>query len=288
MKITLSKHAGFCGGVARAFEMVEKIAKDPKTKKPIFVLGSLVHNSDVVKKIEAWGAKKINLETLRKIDSAEIGTLVVTAHGVGPMIYALLKKKNITVVDTTCPRVIKVQRLAKLFSDRKTQIVIVGEKEHKEIKGIFGWARSKAKIVETEKALKRLKLDSQKPIAVISQTTQSQDFLKRTAGYIRAKYPQAEIVDTICLATQHRQGEVKELAKKNDAVVIIGSPESANSTRLFEVAQILNPKSYFVERASQLKKSWFKGVKKVGVTAGASTPDWIIKEVIKKLKSYES
>lgn len=284
MKITLSKHAGFCDGVARAFEMVEKIAKNPKTEKPIFVLGSLVHNSDVVKKIESWGAKKIDLETLQKIESTKIGTLVITAHGVGPKIYELLKKKNINVIDTTCPRVIKVQRLAKLFSDRKTQIVIVGEKDHKEIKGIFGWAQNKAKIAETENALKRLKLDSQKPIAVISQTTQSQDFLDWAANYLKKKYPQAEIVDTICLATQHRQGEVKELARKNDAVVIIGSPESANSTRLFEVAEILNPKSYFIQRSGQLKKSWFKNVKKVGVTAGASTPNWIIKDVIKRLK----
>lgn len=286
MKITLSQHAGFCGGVARAFGMVEKIARDPATKKPIFVLGSLVHNSDVVGRIEKWGVKKIDLETLRKIKDSEIGTLVITAHGVGPKIYALIKKKNITVIDTTCPRVIKVQRLAKIFSDRGSQIVIVGEKDHKEIKGIFGWAEGKAKIAENEQALKRLKLDAKKPIAVISQTTQSQDFLDRAAGYLRKKYPQAEIVDTICLATQHRQGEVKELAKTNDAVVIIGSPESANSTRLFEVAKILNPHSYFIQRAGQLKKSWFRDVKKVGVTAGASTPDWIIEDVIKKLKKY--
>jgi len=284
MKITLSKYAGFCDGVARAFEMVEKIAKNPKTKKPIYVLGSLVHNSDVVKKIEKWGVKKIDLETLQKIESAKVGTLVITAHGVEPKIYDLLKKKKINFVDTTCLRVIKVQRLAKLFSDRQTQIVIVGEKEHKEIKGIFGWAQKKAKIVETEKVLKRLKLNPKKSIAVISQTTQNQDFLDRTAQYLRKKYPQAEIVDTICLATQDRQGEVKKLAKENDVVVIIGSPESANSTRLFEVAEILNSKSYFIQRAGQLKKSWFKNVKKVGVTAGASTPDWIIKDVIKKLK----
>lgn len=286
MNITLSKHAGFCDGVARAYEMVEKIVKDPKIKKPIFVLGSLVHNSDVVGRIEKWGAKKIDLETLRKIESEKVGTLVITAHGVGPKIYALLKKKNINTIDTTCPRVIKVQRLAKLFEEKKYQIVIVGEREHKEIKGIFGWARNKAKIVETEKALKRLKLNSQKPIAVISQTTQNQDFLNRTSKYIKQKYPQAEIVDTICLATQHRQSEVKKLAIENDAVVIIGSPESANSNRLWEVAKEINLRSYFVQRAGRLKKSWFRNVKKIGVTAGASTPEWIIEDVIKKLKKY--
>jgi 4-hydroxy-3-methylbut-2-enyl diphosphate reductase len=285
MRITLSRHAGFCDGVARAFDMVEKIAQNPKTKKPIFVLGSLVHNSDVVARIEKWGAKKIDLETLRNIESQKIGTLVITAHGVGPKIYALLQKKNIAFVDTTCPRVVRVQRLAKVFSDRQTQIVIVGEKNHKEIKGIFGWAEGKAKIAETEKVLQKLKLDSKKPIAVISQTTQSQDFLDWTSDYLRNKYPKAEIVDTICLATQNRQSEVKELAEKNDVVVIIGSPESANSTRLWEVAGKINPKSFFVQRASQIKKSWFKDAKKVGVTAGASTPDWIIRDVIKKLKS---
>lgn len=290
MKITLSKHAGFCDGVARAFDMVEKIAQNPKTKKPIYVLGSLVHNSDVVKKIEEWGVKKIDLKTLQKMSpfdklrARKIGTLIITAHGIGPKIYELIKKKKIDVVDTTCPRVIKVQRLAKIFLERDYQIVIVGENNHKEIKGIFGWSGEKARIIETENELKKLRLDPRRKIAVISQTTQNKDFVGSANRHIQKKYPHAEIVGTVCEATHDRQNEVKKLANLNDAVVIIGSPESSNSTRLFEVAKRINSRSYFVERAEQLQKKWFSKIKKVGVTAGASTPDWIIGDVVKRLK----
>lgn len=148
MKITLSQYAGFCEGVERAYDIVEKIAKDPEVKKPIFVLGSLVHNEDVVERIEKMGVKKVDMTgTLEdffiKIKD-EVGTLVITAHGTGPEIYELAKKYKVDLVDTTCPRVIKVQRLAKAFFDRNAQIVIIGEKNHKEVKGIYEWAQKKA------------------------------------------------------------------------------------------------------------------------------------------------
>jgi 4-hydroxy-3-methylbut-2-enyl diphosphate reductase len=284
MKITLSRYAGFCDGVARAFAMVEKIAKNPETKKPIFVLGSLIHNNDVLSRIESWGVRKLDLETLKKTSGKKIGTLVVTAHGVGPEIYALAKRKGINLMDTTCPRVMKVQRLAKLFSDRRYQIVIVGEKEHKEVKGIFGWSRNKARVVETRKELKNLVLNSKKKILVISQTTQNRDFVEWSGRYMQKKYPQAEVMGTICEATHNRQEEAKKMAKENDAMIVIGSPESANSTQLWKISKKINKKAYFIERASQLKKNWISGMKKIGVTAGASAPDWIIEEAVKYLK----
>ena len=163
MKITLSKYAGFCEGVQRAYEMVEKIASDPKVKKPIFVLGSLVHNEEVVAKIESLGVKKISvegkLEDFFEKNENQIGTLVITAHGTGPRIYGLAKKYQIDLVDTTCPRVIKVQRLAKIFFEKNVQIVIIGEKNHKEVVGIFQWGGESAIFVETAKDLTDLNLD---------------------------------------------------------------------------------------------------------------------------------
>lgn len=291
MEIILSKYAGFCEGVTRAYDIVEKIAKDPATKRPIFVLGSLVHNSDVVEKIEKMGVKKISIEGspedfFEKI-KGKVGTLVITAHGIGPKIYELAEKYGVPLVDTTCPRVIKVQRLAKTFLDRGVQIVIIGEKKHREVEGIFQWVCGKAQIVETEKDLENLQLDPDKKIAVISQTTQDQEFVNSSAEYVKKKYPQAEIVDSICLTTHNRQSEIKNLAQKNDVVIVIGSPESANSTRLWEVARRINPKSYFIQHYSELKKEWFAGCKKVAVTAGASTPGWIIDSVVEKLHSIE-
>lgn len=290
MEITLSEFAGFCEGVQRAYDIVEKIAKDPEVKKPIFVLGSLVHNSDVVEKVEKMGVKKVHVEGplpdfFEKI-KGEVGTLVITAHGIGPKIYELAKEHNVPLVDTTCPRVIKVQRLAKLFFDRGTQIVMIGEKNHKEVKGIFEWAQKKPILIETEEDLCGFVADSKKKLAVISQTTQDQEFVERAAEVIKKKYPQAEIVDSICLTTHHRQSEISQLAAKNDAVVVIGSKESANSNRLAEIAERINPKTCFVERAQDLEKTWFDGVQKVAVTAGASTPSWIIEEVMQKLRNF--
>ncbi len=289
MKITLSKYAGFCEGVQRAYEMVEKIAKDSKVKKPIFVLGALVHNDEVVAKIESLGVKKINvegeLEDFFEKNESQIGTLVITAHGVGPKIYELAKKYQIYLVDTTCPRVIKVQRLAKNFFEKNVQIVIIGEKNHKEVVGIFQWGGESAIFVETEKDLKDLNLDPNKEIAVLSQTTQDQEFVKRAAAQISKKYPKAQILDSICLATHERQSEISQLTKNNEVVIIIGDPASSNSKRLFEIAKRSNKNSYFIQKAQQLEQKWFAGKKTVAVTAGASTPAWIIEEVVLKLKN---
>lgn len=290
MEITLSKYAGFCEGVQRAFDIVQKIAQDPKVKKPIFVLGSLVHNQDVVNKIEEMGVRKLEIqgnlaESLEKMKT-EIGTLVITAHGMGPEIYELAKQKNIDLVDTTCPRVIKVQRLAKNFFERGTQIVLIGERNHKEMKGIFEWAQKKAIFVETEEDLCGFVVENPAgKIMLLSQTTQDQEFVERAVAKIIEKYPQAEAIDSICLTTHNRQTEIKELAAKNDVMVVIGSPESANSNRLFEIAQKVNPKTYFVENASQLQAKWFAGCQKVGISAGASTPSWIIDEVVQYLQA---
>lgn len=288
MKITLSRYAGFCDGVERAYEIITKLAKNPKTKKPIYVLGSLVHNDDVVKKIEALGVKKLrveeNLEKTLQSAKKKIGTIVVTAHGMGPKIYELAKKKGITLVDTTCPRVIKAQCLAKLFFDKLYQIVIIGDRGHKETKGINEWANNGGVFLETKKDLKSLKLDPEKKIAVLSQTTQDEDFVAEMSGAIKKKYPQTEIMETVCMATHDRQNEVKNLAQKNEVMIVIGSPDSANSTRLWQIARKINKKSYFIERADELKNEWFSACGKIGVAAGASTPRWVIREVIKTLE----
>lgn len=292
MEISLSKYAGFCEGVERAYQMVEKIAKDPRIKKPIYVLGSLVHNEDVVKRIESLGVGKLDVEgtieeALDKMKS-KIGTLVITAHGVGPKVYELAKRKGINLIDTTCPRVVKVQRLAKVFFDRMSQIVIIGEKNHKEVKGIYEWANKKAVFVETKEDLQKIKLDEKRNIAVISQTTQDQEFVEDAARTIVEKYPHAQIIDSICLSTHDRQKEIKDIAAKNDAIVIIGSKESANSTRLWEISKKINNKAYFVRDADELKAEWFKGCGKIGVTAGASTPKWIIDEVLDCLRAIKN
>jgi 4-hydroxy-3-methylbut-2-enyl diphosphate reductase len=234
-----------------------------------------------VQKVHVEGPLKDFFKSIKD----KVGTLVITAHGIGPEIYELAKKYSIELVDTTCPRVIKVQRLAKLFFQRDSQIVIIGEKNHKEVRGIYEWAQKRAIFIETDEDLCGLVLDPSKKISILSQTTQDQEFVEKASAEIAKKYPHAEIVDSICLTTHNRQTEIKKLANENDVVVVIGSPESANSTRLWEIAKRENENSYFIEREDQIKEEWFKGVEKVAVTAGASTPGWIIEGVIKKLWS---
>ena len=291
MKIILSQYAGFCDGVDRAYKIVEKIVKDKKTAKPVFVLGSLAHNSDVVKKIEEMGVQKISVEDnlIEYLQNSKIriGTLIITAHGIGPDIYDFAKRKKINIVDATCPKVIKVQRLARNFFKKKYQLVIIGEKKHKEVRGIYEWAGRKAFFVEKKDDLKKIKFNSDKKIAIISQTTQNRDFVKKIVVQIKKGCPKAEAYDTLCLTTHNRQNEVKKIAKSSDVLLVIGSPESANSRRLWEIGKKSNHRTYFLEKASGIKKKWFADCKKVGITAGASTPSWVIKEVIENIKKID-
>ncbi len=283
MKIHLSQFAGFCDGVRRAYEMI--MALDiSKAKKPIYILGSLAHNADVVREINKKGIFKIDLEDFLQSKKGEIGTIIITAHGSGPEIFEIAKEKNIKVIDTTCPKVIKVQRLAKVFSDRNYSIILVGDKGHKEVEGINAWGKGKSRIVSSEADLEKLDFSKDKKIVILSQTTQSEEFFEKAGNFVKNKFPKAEIISTICHTTHDRQQEVSKFAKNNDVVIVIGSRESANSTRLFEIAKEKNSKTYFIENAIQLKNQWFFEMEKVLVTAGASTPSWVIEDVVDKLK----
>lgn len=290
MKTTLSKYAGFCDGVERAYDIVKKMTQDSSVKKPIFILGSLVHNDDVVQNIEKLGVKKIDFkgkieEIVNKIDN-NIGTLVVTAHGIGPKIFEIAKQKSVDIIDTTCPKVIKAQRLAEVAWRRSRQIIIIGKKKHKETMGIFRWTRKHAVIVENEYDIEKLDFIEDARLTIVSQTTQNKDRIDKIVKLILLKYPTAEVLDTVCETTKNRQQEAKDLAKENDIVLVIGSPDSSNSTELWNIAKAVNSKSYFIERVDDIKSKWLKDCRSVGITAGASSPQWIIADVQEYLAKY--
>ena len=285
MKIHLSQFAGFCDGVRRAYEMISALDIS-KAKKPIYILGSLAHNADVVREIHKKGIFKIGLEDFLQSKKGEIGTIIITAHGVGPEIFDIANKKEIEIIDTTCPKVIKVQRLAKVFSARDYSIILIGDKGHKEVEGINSWGKGRSRIVSTQEDLENLYFSNDKKIVVLSQTTQSEEFFEKAGNFIKNKFPDTQIISTICYTTHDRQGEISKLAQKNDVVVVIGSKESANSTRLFEIAKEKNFKTHFIENAIQLEKQWFFEMEKVLVTAGASTPSWVIEDVVEKLEEW--
>jgi small subunit ribosomal protein S1 len=282
MQVTLSQFAGFCDGVKRAYEIVTALA-DKDIKRPVFVLGSLVHNQDVVDRIEKMGIKKIGLEEFRDSKKGEIGTIIVTAHGIGPWLYEHARKNEVDVIDTTCPKVIKVQRLAKYFAGKGATVVLVGDREHKEVKGIDQWSGGKSFIVSSETDIEDLSIEPSEKVILLSQTTQNQDNVRIIYEKLKSKFPDVEMIDTVCSTTYDRQKEVEKLAKKNQVVLVIGSPESANSTRLFEIARRANPRTYFVENASGILPQWLDEAETVAVTAGASSPDWVIEEVLSSI-----
>jgi len=235
----------------------------------------------VARKVREKGIIEISRKDFFASQPNQIGTLIITAHGVEPEIYKIAQKKKIKIIDTTCPKVIKVQRLAQTFTKRGYEIILVGDQGHKEVEGINAWGDKKAKIVSNETDLEKIKFSKDEKIVVLSQTTQDEKFFQKVAQFVKRKFPQAKILSTLCQATHERQEEIRQLAHQNDAVIVIGSPTSANSNRLYEIAHQINPRSYFIENAEKIKSQWIKDADTIAVTAGASTPKWVIKEVMK-------
>lgn len=287
MDINLSQFAGFCDGVKRAYDMIMDL-DITALKQPVFALGSLVHNDDVASKIEELGIRTISRDDFFASKSGDIGTIIITAHGTGPDIFKEASEKQIDVIDTTCPRVTKVQRLASLYVKRGYRIIIVGDKDHKEVRGINDWGDGKAFVISSKDDILKIPFSRDEKIAFLAQTTQNEEFFHEVFAESAKSLKNAELVETTCHATHDRQKEVKELAKHNEAMIIIGSQKSANSKRLWEISVAINPRSYFIENASELEDDWIKGTRSVGVTAGASTPDWIIEEVLEKVKKLDS
>jgi (E)-4-hydroxy-3-methyl-but-2-enyl pyrophosphate reductase len=278
VKITVGKYSGFCFGVKRAYDLACVNSKDCDK---IYVLGKLVHNDDVTKDLKKRGVAEI-----KSLSDATEGTVIFTAHGVGPGLYSEASERGLKIIDTTCPKVMKAQRLALNYKSKGFKILVFGDKKHKEVKAIFDWSGKKAFVFESFEELKKKKLDEKKRYCLISQTTQNIEEFKKCIGYLKKKHKKFIHFDTICPSTYDRQDEIKIQAESNDVVIVIGGRESANSRRLYEIAKKINPKTYFIENGSQIKKIWLKKAKKIAISAGASTPDWIIRKVIEIVGSY--
>ena len=278
LKITLGQHSGFCFGVKRAYDLT---CVNSKNCDNIRILGKLVHNNDVCKDLYKRGIKEI-----KSLNDIREGTVIFTAHGVGPGFYEKASAKGLKIIDTTCPKVMKAQRLAKNFTEKKCDVLVFGDKNHKEVKSIFEWSANMARIIGSPEELKRIKLDKTKKYCLISQTTQNVEEFRKIIAYLKKNLKNFVYFNTICPSTDDRQKEVRKLARQNDAVIVIGGKDSANSRMLYDISKSINKKSYFIENAGRLKKNWFSDIKKIAISAGASTPEWIIKEVVNKLNSY--
>ncbi len=277
MKIILAKHSGFCEGVHRAYRIATSAVRNTK---PIFILGDLVHNRDVVREFDRLGIKKVR--SLRSLPRGS--TVVITAHGTTPDVVRDARERGLRIVDTTCPWVKKAQAVAHELAAAGRQVVIVGDKGHPEVKGLYAWAGRGAVIIEKRSDLRRARLKDR--VGVIAQTTQSEENFTDVVEGIREKVPDVSVHNTICGATTGRQCSAKDLAREVDVMLVVGDLKSANTKRLAELCRGAGVATHHIQNARELRSAWFMGVERVGVTAGASTPEHVIKEVIGKIRKY--
>ena len=279
---------GYCYGVVDAMVLAMQTAKNLDLPRPIYILGMIVHNKHVTEAFDREGIITLDgenrLEILKKVDK---GTVIFTAHGVSPEVRRLAKEKGLTVVDATCPDVTKTHDLIRQKAAEGYEIIYIGKKGHPEPEGAVGIAPDHVHLIETEDEIDGLQLEADK-IVITNQTTMSQWDIKHIIKRLLDKYPQAEVHNEICLATQVRQEAVAEQAKGTDLVLVVGDPRSNNSNRLAQVSEeIAGVPAYRIADITELKREWLDGVKRVGVTSGASTPTPITKEVIEYLEQYD-
>lgn len=275
MDIFLPEYAGVCVGVKRAIKLAHKTSEE--AQGPVFILHEIVHNTHVVKDLSERGVKSV--DEVREVES---GTLIISAHGVAPSVIAEAHARNLDVVDTTCPLVSKIHRIVKNLSAHNYTIFLLGEKNHDEVMGVCGVATENIHVFHKKEEIQGLPL-TDGPVALVSQTTQSIKYFDEILELLKKRYPQLEVHNTICDATEKRQTSVLEIAGDMDIMITVGSMSSANSRRLQEVSGGLCRASYLVDSADEVSAEWFNGSEKVGVTAGASTPEWLIEGVIEKL-----
>ena len=275
MKILIADEAGFCFGVKRAAEIVIAQSQD---KQKINTLGPLIHNNQFTTHLESK-----NIFSVDSVDNINAKKVVIRSHGIEKKIENSLKNKGFSLVDATCPFVKRVHKLAESLEQEGYKIVIFGEKDHPEVIGIKSYAKNPI-VVKDIKDLSKFKIDEK--IALISQTTQNLKKFEKLANYLKENYKYTRIHNTICDATEKRQLAAQDLANKVDLMIVIGGKHSSNTSRLYDVCSE-KVETYHIETEVELRKNWFLNKNKVGLTAGASTPDFIIEKVIKKIKSYE-
>lgn len=292
MQIIKAKNIGFCGGVKRAFEMVEDGFKKKDLNKKVFTLGSLAHNRGVEKRIKEMGIEKIS--NMRKVKKGD--TVIITAHGTSSLVYERIIARGAKVFDTTCVNVKRVQALAKEYQKKGWRVLIFGDRKHKEVRGILGHCRMKAEVVgdlrEAIKTFNRIKKDGRfDKMVLMSQTTKNTKIFKKISDEFRkfskTTGKELKVFDTICRASHIRQREARKLSKGCDFSVIIGGGESANTKRLWQIAKV-EGQAYWIKEVKEklpvalvrkLRKINKKKNGKVCIISGASTPPWEINKV---------
>jgi 4-hydroxy-3-methylbut-2-en-1-yl diphosphate reductase len=275
---------GYCHGVVDAFRIARRVREE--TDGPVHMLGMLVHNTHATDDLQRQGVALVDQPNrLEGLEHIKEGTVIFTAHGVSPQVKQRAVELGLKPVDATCSDVVRTHELVADLANKGYEVVYIGRKGHPEPEGVMGEAPGRVHLVQDPEDIEALQLSGDR-IAVTCQTTLSVWDTEDLIGRVQARYPQAEVYNEICRATQERQEAAVEAAKEVDLVIVVGSPRSSNSLRLVEVVKKLGHKpAYLVDRLEDLDLEWFKGARKVGVTSGASTPTQLTRQVIEHLEA---
>ena len=276
MKVIRAKTAGFCFGVRRAVDTVyEQLGKNEQKK--IYTYGPIIHNAEVVKDMEKKGV--VVLQSEEELEALTEGIVIIRSHGIEKRIHEKLSKRNITVVDATCPFVKKIHRIVERESAQGKYIIIIGNPEHPEVKGIKGWAGKESAVIQNTADIEKLSVEKGKKICIVAQTTFNYNKFKDLVEIISEKRYDIIVLNTICNATKERQEEAYDIAKRVDAMIVIGDKRSSNTQKLFEICSNACADTYYIQTLGDLNMNQLRSVETVGITAGASTPNNIIEEV---------
>ena len=273
-EVKVAKSAGFCFGVKRAVEMVYNEAG--KGQK-VYTLGPIIHNEQVVKDLEEKGVNV--LDSVNDIKDGEDATVIIRSHGISEEIYSQLKKKDVKIIDATCPFVAKIHRIVQEKHKAGYQIVIAGNANHPEVEGIKGWCGNNAAIIESIEDAEKVVLNMDRKVCVVAQTTFNYKKFKDIVDILLKKSYDIDVMNTICNATEERQTEAGTIAGQSDAMLVIGGKHSSNTQKLYEICKKECSDTYFIQTLDDLDLNKLQSFRSVGITAGASTPNNIIKEV---------
>ncbi|MCW5770756.1 MAG: 4-hydroxy-3-methylbut-2-enyl diphosphate reductase [Rhodospirillaceae bacterium] len=282
MRVILAQPRGFCAGVERAIEIVEKAIE--LYGPPVYVRHEIVHNKRVVETLKAKGARFV--EELDEIPDGAI--TVFSAHGVSQKVEDSAKLRDLPVLDATCPLVAKVHKEGQRYSEKGYDVILIGHEGHPEVEGTMGRIPGKVHLVEEAADVDKLPIGDDAKVAYVTQTTLSVDDTREVIEALKRRFPRiiGPDVKDICYATQNRQAAVRELAKQADLLLVVGARNSSNSNRLREIGQESGVPTYLLEDVSALDAKWLDGVETVGITAGASTPEELVRELIEKLRTF--
>ncbi len=275
-KVLLAAPRGYCAGVERAVEAVERALA--RYGAPVYVRKQIVHNLHVVRDLEAKGAIFVEDETLVPRGAV----VVLSAHGVAPEVYANARDRELTLLDATCPLVTKVHLESRRFAAEGRTIVLIGHAGHEEVVGTVGQAPSRTVLVQSPEEARTVRIDDPTGLSYLTQTTLSVDETNEIVAILRHRFPQIQGPprEDICYATQNRQDAVKEVGRRADVVLVIGSRNSSNSNRLVEVARLHGARAYLVDDQTEVDPAWIEDAEVVGITSGASAPEWLVEKML--------